>query len=219
MAVRIRSAPAIPTGSRVPSRTAILRTPAAMRKRRSDGRDVMKLCCAGRGGLTGTQAVYALLEYMVTTAYGIPMPRVKKHRTGKPYFPDRPDICFSLSHTSSHVLCAVSARPVGADIETVRSVRPGVAERVCTPDELGAFDFFELWVLKESFLKLSGRTDVSFKKLCFARDGDAIVTPDGSVTARLFGDIPGCRAAVCSLGDDIPETIERIELPEIAGNA
>ncbi len=191
----------------------------ATRKRRSGEGETMKLCCAGRGGLTGTQAAYTLLDHMVTTAYGIRMPAIKKHRTGKPYFPDRPDICFSLSHTASHVLCAVSARPVGVDIETIRSVRPGVAERVCSPDELGAFDFFELWVLKESFLKLSGKTEVSFNKLCFARDGGTIVTPDSSVAARLFGDVPGCRAAVCSLGVDIPETIECVELAEISGKA
>jgi phosphopantetheinyl transferase len=113
----------------------------------------------------------------------------------------------------------VSARPVGVDIETIRSVRTGVAERVCSPDELGTFDFFELWVLKESFLKLSGKTEVSFNKLCFARDGDTIVTPARSVAARLFNDVPGCRAAVCSLGIEIPKAIECVELSEIAGNA
>lgn len=179
----------------------------------------MKLCCAERGGLGGSQAVYALLKYMVTREYGIPMPAVKRFQTGKPYFPERSDIHFSLSHTSTHVLCAVSAKPVGVDIEAVRPVRPGVAGRVCTPDELLAFKFFELWVLKESFIKLSGNTDISLKKICFARDGERIITPDKSVAARLFEDVPGCRAAVCSLGDDIPESVEYVKPSNIIWNA
>jgi 4'-phosphopantetheinyl transferase len=64
---------------------------------------------------------------MVADVYGAALPAVKKHRTGKPYFPDRPDIFFSLSHTSTHVLCAVASTPVGVDIEAIRPVRPGVA--------------------------------------------------------------------------------------------
>lgn len=138
------------------------------------------------------------------------MPAVGRLSGGKPYFPGRPDIHFSLSHTKTHVLCAISDFPVGVDVETVRPVRQGVAERVCTPDELCAFDFFELWVLKESFIKLSGNTHVSLKNICFKRDGDKIITPVGSTTAHLFYTIPGCRAAVCSKGCSIPAAIELI---------
>ncbi len=175
----------------------------------------MKLCYAERGSLTGTRAAYALLEHMVKSQYGVPLPEVKKHATGKPYFLGRPDICFSLSHTKTHVLCAVGPVPVGVDIETVRPVRPGVAERVCALDELKAFDFFDLWVLKESFFKLSGQADLPFWKLCFSRRGGAIIAPDASVTARLFDGVPGCRAAVCVRGDKIPDNIDVMDLSKI----
>lgn len=175
----------------------------------------MLICCAPVGGRSGSAAVYALLEYAVSKSYGIPMPAVKKQSGGKPYFPDRPDIHFSLSHAKTHVLCAISDFPVGVDIETVRHLRQGVAERVCTPDELCVFDFFELWVLKESFIKLSGNTHVSFKNIRFKRNGGKIITPDGSATAHLFYTVPGCRAAVCSKGGSIPAAIELIgdEIP------
>lgn len=170
----------------------------------------MLICSAPVGERSGSAAAYALLEYAVGKSYGIPMPAVRKQSGGKPYFPDRPDIHFSLSHAKTHVLCAVSDFPVGVDIETVRHVRQGVAERVCVPDELCAFDFFELWVLKESFLKLSGNTHVSLKSICFKRDGDKIYTPDGGTIARLFYSVHGCRAAVCSKGGSIPAAIELI---------
>jgi phosphopantetheinyl transferase len=171
----------------------------------------MKLYCTRPGGASGRQAVYALLEYAAHDAYGIPMPAVSRYPSGKPYFPDRPDIYFSLSHTSSHVLCAVSEGPVGADIEAVRPVRQGVAERVCTPEELRFFSFFELWVLKESFFKLSGNTNVILKNIAFNRKDGRIVTPEPGVTALLFYDIPGCLAAVCSDGVTIPPSVRMIE--------
>ena len=181
--------------------------------------NTMKLCCTARGGLTGTQAVYALLEYMIVNTYGIPMPVIKKHRTGKPYFPNRPDLCFSLSHTAEHVLCAVGMYPIGVDIEAIRPVKPGVAERVCSSNELQTFDFFELWVLKESYYKLNGKSDIPFKEICFSRSNDTVLTPDKSVTARLYDDVPGCRAAVCSLNKFLPKSIEFVELSKITRNA
>lgn len=175
----------------------------------------MKLFCAERGGHGASQAVRALLGYAVNDMYGICMPEIRKTQTGKPFFPDRPDICFSLSHTKTHLLVAVSETPVGADVETVRLVRPGTAARVCTPEELRVFDFFELWVLKESYVKLSGETAVDIRSLVFGRDAGEIRTPDGATTARLFTTIPGCAAAVCSRGATIPEDIVVADLSKI----
>lgn len=170
----------------------------------------MKLYCTCRGNASGSEAVYALLGYAIREMYDIPMPAIAKQPAGKPYFPDRPDIHFSLSHTATHVFCAVSDAPVGADIETIRTVRLGVPERVSTPDELSAFHFFELWVLKESFIKVSGNTRVNLKNITFNREGGRIVTPDAAVTAKLFYDIPGCMAAVCSAGIAIPASIQLV---------
>jgi 4'-phosphopantetheinyl transferase len=171
---------------------------------------VLKLYCTHPGRRSGSEAVYALLSHAVWNIYHIPIPTVAKYPSGKPYFPDRPDIHFSLSHTSTHVLCAISEAAVGADIETVRSVRKGVAGRVCTAEELRAFDFFELWVLKESFVKLSGNTSIPLKNINFGREGSRIITPEDGVTAQLFYDIPGCMAAICSAGMPIPESIDII---------
>ena len=175
----------------------------------------MRLFCAEHVGPGASQAVRALLSYAVDDMYGIRMPGIEKTKTGKPYFPDRPDIHFSLSHTKTHVLAAVSETPVGADVETMRPVRQGTAERVCSPGELRAFDFLELWVLKESYVKLSGETAVDFRRLVFGRDAGKILTPDGTILARLFGTIPGCVAAVCSHDAEIPEDIVITDLSKI----
>ena len=180
---------------------------------------MVELIYAERGSLDASPAAHALLRHAVFQAYGIGIPKIGRAENGKPYFPERPDIHFSLSHTKTHVLVAVSDKPVGVDVETVRPVRRGVPERVCSPDEQRQFDFFELWVLKESFLKVTGNTRVDPRSVCFRREDGGIVTPDTIVRARLYGDIPGCAAAVCALGDTPPDNLVLANLGKILGKS
>ena len=72
---------------------------------------------------------------------------------------------FSLSHSGFFVACAVSSREIGADIEALRPIRPALAKRVCTPEELryisagGEFDsarFLAVWTAKEAYCKYTG---------------------------------------------------------------
>ena len=179
----------------------------------------MELFCARRGGFGASPTAYALLCHALFVTHGIDMPEIGRAENGKPYFPGRPDIHFSLSHTKTHVLAAISDRPVGVDIETIRPVRPGVPERVCGPDELRNFDFFELWVLKESFLKVTGNTRVDPRSVCFRRENGKIATPDEAIEARLYDEIPGCAAAVCTPGGAIPAAVVLADLAKILGKA
>ena len=133
-----------------------------------------------------------------------PCPPFRRRPWANRFFPRYPDLHFSLSHGKTHILAAVSEAPVGADVETVRPVRAGVPERVCTQAELSEFDFFELWVLKESYVKLTGDIRTPVSRLHFSRSGGVILPPDKTVKARLFDTIPGCRAAVCSNGGENP---------------
>ena len=164
----------------------------------------MNLTCMPRGSLNGSEAAYALLGHIVRLKYGIDLPEIRKTPSGKPFFPAFPEIHFSVSHTKTHVLCAVSDRPVGVDVETVRPVRRGVPTRVCAQEELEAFEFFELWVLKESYIKLTGNNNVLLNTVCFSGARSEIITPDPAVGARLYGDVPGCFAAVCAAGHNFP---------------
>ncbi|MBQ7157061.1 MAG: 4'-phosphopantetheinyl transferase superfamily protein, partial [Bacteroidaceae bacterium] len=83
---------------------------------------------------------------------------------GKPVIVGHSDIHFNLSHCATGVACAVSSRPIGIDIESVRSVRESVVRysmneqeqqeifSSATPD----LTFTILWTKKESVLKLTG---------------------------------------------------------------
>ena len=80
------------------------------------------------------------------------VPAVAREPSGKPYFPDAPELCFSLSHTQGAVLLALSDRPVGADVELVRPAPPRLSRRFGLEGEA----FFRSWVRREARGKRTG---------------------------------------------------------------
>ena len=169
----------------------------------------MVIYCASRGEFSGSEAVYALLGHAFQTVYGGALPDVRKTPRGKPFFPERSDIHFSLSHARTHVLCALSGNPVGCDLESPRVISQRALKFFCSADELSMFDPLDLWVLKESYVKLFGWTVASMRELRLSREGDRIVGPDETVLLRLYR-VAGCRAAVCSIGQIPPDSIELV---------
>ena len=166
----------------------------------------MKIYCVPHDGKNGSETVYKLLEHAFRTEYGAALPEIKKTPSGKPFFPLRPDVHFSLSHSKTHVLCAVSRAPVGVDIEAPRRISERAVKYFCSPEELRLFDPLDLWVLKESYIKLVGLTLPAVKTLRFSRQGDTIIAPDESAASKLYS-IGDCRAAVSTFGGELPESV------------
>lgn len=138
-----------------------------------------------------------------------PLPQIKRLLGGKPVFAKEPNLHFSVSHSRTHVLCALSGEPLGADILDHRAVKPETISRLATPEELEHFTFYELWCLRESFFKLTGSG--SLRNMRFSRENGKITAPDPTVFCRTYTEIPNCTAAVCSCKDSFPD--ELIEVP------
>ena len=166
---------------------------------------MLKIYYMPRNGQSGSAAVYSLLEHVFSAEYGESFPAIKKTPIGKPYFPDRPDVHFSLSHTMTHVLCAIADNPVGADIESPRRLSERAVRYFCSPEELSHFDPLDLWVLKESHIKLIGGTLSLVKSLQFSRENGKIITPDKSSSSKLYR-IGDCRAALSAFCTDLPDS-------------
>lgn len=120
----------------------------------------MKLLGEPLGGRDPHETGIALLEALCGGA----LPRIRRTERGKPYFVDDPRY-FSISHTKSHVFCALSDRPIGIDAEEAdRNIKLSLAEKVLSPSEneqfLQAADprraLLTFWVLKEAAAKCSG---------------------------------------------------------------
>ena len=59
----------------------------------------------------------AAVRQLLARALGY-MPRLAYGAHGKPFLPEEPERQISLAHTRGAVVCAVSPRPVGVDIES-----------------------------------------------------------------------------------------------------
>ena len=180
----------------------------------TDGFDASRAAAAGRGRSARSAAAWSLLLRALEREYGLrSLPDAALNPAGKPYFPSRPDICFSLSHTRGWVLCAVSGSEVGADVQAVRERDLAFAERLmggCGRD----FTLHELWCLRESFYKLTGRG--SLRSMPFRREAGGITAPERGVVCRLYADIPGCAAAAAAYYPaSLPERLVKIETPEL----
>ena len=105
---------------------------------------------------------------------------------GKPYFPDAPQLQFSISHSGAYWLCAFSAAPVGLDVQQHRDCqKQALARRFFSPAEQAFLErtshapFFDLWCAKESYLKFTGEGLSGLEAVC-------TVSPEGG-----FPSVPG----------------------------
>ena len=110
-------------------------------------------------------AAYLLLCEGLKKEYGITeKPLFSYGPHGKPALRDYPDIHFNFSHCRDAVVCVISNRPVGIDVESVSHYKETVARYTMNERELREIleaerpdvAFTRLWTMKEAVLKLSG---------------------------------------------------------------
>lgn len=108
---------------------------------------------------------YLLLKQALREEYGIvgnPIFEYGKH--GKPAIVGHPEIFFNLSHCKEAAVCAISDRPVGVDVESIREFKDTLVHYTMNDDEIREIEssadpavaFIRLWTMKESTLKLIG---------------------------------------------------------------
>ena len=139
-----------------------------------------------------------------------PLPKIVKLLTGKPLFPERPEYHYSVSHSKTHVVVALSKQPVGVDTETHRSIKQTTIEKLTSPAELAGLPFFDIWVLRESLFKLTGKGDI--RSMRFYKRNGKIVPPEDGVFCRLYSDIEGSSTAVACYDGDFPDKIKKIPI-------
>ena len=108
---------------------------------------------------------YLLLKRALHEEFGIDeQPLFDYGEHGKPLLVGHPDIHFNLSHCREAVACVVGRRPVGIDVESVRSYHESVARYAMNEREMATIlaaerpdvAFIRLWTQKEALLKMTG---------------------------------------------------------------
>ena len=107
---------------------------------------------------------YLLLKKMLSEA-DITNPVFETKKYGKAYISNHEDIYFNLSHSGKIVLCSISDREIGVDVEYIdHEIDLNIAKHYFYNSEYenimssqnSSEEFFKYWVLKESYMKYTG---------------------------------------------------------------
>lgn len=108
-------------------------------------------------------------------------------KKGKPYFPFHSSLGFSISHSETLWVCAVSIGAVGIDVQRQKTLRGnGISQRFFSCEEQkfaefhGLNGFFQIWAAKEAYTKYLG-LGLSYPFSSFS------TVKNGSMTAELDG--------------------------------
>lgn len=92
---------------------------------------------------------------------------------------------FNCSHSGAYVVCAVSEREVGVDLERVRPVHERLLRTLTAEEKIwlstrpeGDRDraFFQLWTMKESWIKCHGGTLMEYRRCNFCDENGRLMT-------------------------------------------
>lgn len=138
---------------------------------------------------------------------------------------------FNLSHSGDYIVCAISEREVGVDIEKIGNARLAVAKRFFHPEEIRKLDgepiecrddlFFTYWSVKESFLKYIGTGLTcplsSFWVVTDESNDIKISSENGIGTPYIYPCKidPQYKCFVCSEGREKPEVIHITEWTDL----
>jgi 4'-phosphopantetheinyl transferase len=153
-----------------------------------------------------------------------------KNNYGKPFLRSNQDIKFNISHSGDWVVCVINAYEVGVDVEKIKPIEQSLWERFFAPEECAALlatptveriaHFFELWTLKESYVKAVGQ-GLSLSLSSFAiqvTPAGIIICQDGKISTdwhfRQYELAPGYKLAVCSAQQQLPERVEVVNVAE-----
>ncbi len=168
-----------------------------------------------------------LRETLIRAGAGPIEPVTEEGTYGKPTLKDHPEIRFNLSHSGEMVLCAVSDRKVGCDIEEVARTNLNLMERFFyreeyekimnagSPEEQTDM-FYRLWTLKESFMKMKGlglHLAPETFGIRMGEDGPRLIdSANGPDTCcfREYDMIPGYKCAMCIENYEDDVRLERI---------
>ena len=134
----------------------------------------------------------------------------------KPVLADFPALHFNLSHSGRMVMGCFSLREVGCDIQKTGEVdeklivhcfHPMEGRYLAQlPEEKRTGDFYRLWTLKESYIKLTGEgLSLSLKDFCILPGETGIRTWRGEEpvpVAYTEFSFPGYRASAAVFGPD-----------------
>ena len=116
-------------------------------------------------GRRACATTYLLLCKGLRELYGITEKPIFEYGAhGKPFIVGHTDIHFNFSHCKEAVVCAISNRPIGVDVDSIRKYKDSLVQYTMNAKEIQQIKqaecpdiaFTRLWTMKEARLKLTG---------------------------------------------------------------
>ena len=152
---------------------------------------------------------HMLLYHALQDAFGYSLNK-EDYRIGaheKPYLA-KGEIHFNLSHSGDMVLCGADTSPIGVDIQEMRPFSGKLPQKIFCAEELEAYQsssnkeafFYQVWVLKESYIKRDGRgLSYGLKNICCYPQANGVIhSNDAACQFTLLEAPAGYQAGCCT---------------------
>ena len=139
---------------------------------------------------------------------------------GKPFVMKMEFINFNISHSGKWVVCAIDNNIVGVDVEEIANINLDMTKNIFKESEYNKLDnmgkeklqyFYELWTLKESYVKAVGKgLSIAFNSFEIRDNEVDLITVDSEIGQFYFKkyDIDrNYKMSVCSSSNDFPEKV------------
>lgn len=150
---------------------------------------------------------------------------------GKPFLKGDYGLYFNLSHAGDWVVCAIDNEPLGIDIEKIYPVGLEIAARFFSDEEYKMLMakpveeqqpfFFDLWTLKESYIKAIGKgltLPLDSFTISFLDNGEITVKSEGKFTnwsLKQYNFDPEYKMSVCATHKAFPDQIAIKKISDI----
>lgn len=145
---------------------------------------------------------------------------------GKPYLRNREDIQFNISHSGGWVVCAIDKQSIGIDIEQIKEVNMDIAKRFFSHDEYNVLMskekehripyFYDLWTLKESYIKAEGRgLSIPLNSFgCIYKEGKWHIINGNAYHCEQYDLDCSYKLSICASNNNFPKSVRGMSIEE-----
>ncbi|TCO70398.1 4'-phosphopantetheinyl transferase family protein [Marinisporobacter balticus] len=169
------------------------------------------------------------IKSLICNSYGLENEDIyfSVNKFGKPYVKGVKDLHFNISHSGEWVVYAIDRSSIGIDVEEINDIDLDIADRFFSKDEYSELlelnkehrlgRFFDLWTLKESYIKAEGKgMSIPLDSFTIRKKGEVISIKgaDKSYYFKQYDIAENYKLSVCAMNNNFPMDINIMELKD-----
>ncbi len=152
------------------------------------------------------------------------------NKYGKPFIRGMPGFNFNVSHSGNWIVCAIDDNELGIDIEKISPIEQDIARQFFSPKEVEDLlslpecsrleYFYDLWTLKESYIKAKGMgLSIPLDSFSIRRKSSSFYLAHSSDNIRYYfkqyNVDPEYKLSVCAKHNRFPLEAVRVEAEQV----